>query len=227
VSTTGERDGYWDDPDRVAEFAAREVDHRLREILDALPEGTRLRVLDLGCAGGRNTRPLAERGHDVVALDAAPAMVERTRADLVPILGAGEAERRVRLGRMDDLSFAEDAAFDLVVALGVYHMAGSEAELSRALGETRRVLAPAGRVLIAIFGPGTRFGSRVYRPVPGTRYVHEDPEGDRACLLREADLDAEMARVGLSPLVPTATVRREGDDVLRVVVNGLYGTTDG
>lgn len=38
------------------------------------------RILDLGCGTGADAVHLAERGCDVVALDASPAMVERTRA---------------------------------------------------------------------------------------------------------------------------------------------------
>jgi SAM-dependent methyltransferase len=170
---------------------------------------------------------LAQHGVDVIALDAAPAMVERTRTDLAALCGAEEARRRVRVGRMDDLAFADDACFDLIVALGIYHMAASEEELARALAETRRVLHAEGRVLVAIFAPGTRFGARTYTHVSGTRFVHEAPDGERACLLRAEDLDAEMARVGLRPLVPTSTVRREPGDAVRVVVNGTYARHDG
>ena len=56
---------------------------------------------------------------------------------------------------MDDLSAWPEGRFALVVALGIYHQAGSEAEWGRALGETARVTAPGGRRLVASFAPRT------------------------------------------------------------------------
>lgn len=218
---------YWEEPARVESFAAREPDHRLSAMVSQLEDPRRVRVLDLGSAAGRNTRFLAAHGLDVVALDAAPAMVARTRQDLARLLGVEAAAARARVGRMDDLSFAQDAAFDLVVALGIYHMAASEAELARALAETRRVLAPGGRVLVATFAPGTRLGTRTYAAVAGTRLVHAAKDGQRGCLLDAAALDEEMARCGLVPVEPTETVRREPRGSVRVVTNGLFAHRDG
>src|SRR4030095_13103316 len=119
---------FWDSAENVERFAAREPDARLTELVREDPAPSRIRVLDLGCAAGRNAVLLADKGFDVEALDASPAMVAKTRERLARSLGAAEAERRVRVGRMDDLSPAADVTFDLVVALGLYHCAESRAE---------------------------------------------------------------------------------------------------
>ena len=124
---------FWEDPELVERFAGREPDVRLREILDREDDPAGLRVLDLGCAGGRNTALLVERGCDVRAVDGSRAMVEHTRKRLAEVLGEEQAERRVRHGRMHDLAAFANGAFDLVVALGIYHCASSREEWRGAL----------------------------------------------------------------------------------------------
>jgi 2-polyprenyl-3-methyl-5-hydroxy-6-metoxy-1,4-benzoquinol methylase len=71
--------GFWERPETVDRFASRDPDHRLQRLIGEYGRPAAIRALDLGCAGGRNTVLLAQRGFDVRALDASSAMVERTR----------------------------------------------------------------------------------------------------------------------------------------------------
>lgn len=216
-------DPFWEQPEQVERFAAREPDHRLSALVEETADPARTRVLDVGCAGGRNTEFLVERGFDVHAIDTSKAMVEHTRARVATLLGEGEARRRVRVGSMDDLSAFESASVDLVVALGVYHQAQSRAQFRLALEETARVLVEGGRVLVANFDPRTDPHGEGLTPVPGEPglYTGFRAEGPHT-LLNASELDAEMARVGLTPAIPTATVEVDTDPGRRVTVNGLY-----
>src|SRR5262249_21672412 len=137
---------FWESPENVGRVAAREPDVRLAELIREYRDPSATKVLDLGCAAGRNVVLLARNGFDVEALDSSAAMVAKTRERLATLLGSAEAERRVRVGRMDDLSWAADASFEIVVALGLYHCAQSRAEWDRALAESARVLAPCGKL---------------------------------------------------------------------------------
>lgn len=212
----------WNDPERVRCFASRDPDHRLVPLVDALPDPQGVRVLDLGCAGGRNTVFLAERGLDLFALDAAEAMVAETRARVAGVLGEAQAERRVVQGLMTDLSRWADETFQLVVALGVYHQAQSEAEWFEALAETERVLAYGGRVLVSSFAPGTGKSNEPLELVEGTRFLYEGMHDDHLCL-RDADgLDADFAELGFVPETPTCIVERVVEEKRRVTVNALY-----
>ena len=196
------------------------------ELLGEHADPSRVRVLDLGCAGGRNAVVLAERGFDLEALDASTAMVAKTRERLSPLLGASEASNRVRLGRIDDLSAHGDESFDLVVALGVYHCAQSRAEWERALSETARVLRPGGRALVSVFTPETDLTGRGIRAVPGEPDVYEGFDtGGRHVLVDAEGLDRDMMRFGLSPLEPTRIARPKVETGRRVSANGLYGKT--
>ncbi len=214
---------FWESAENVERFAAREPDVRLAGLVGEYPDPSTTRVLDVGCAGGRNAVFLAEKGFDVEALDASAAMVAKTRERVAAILGAAEADRRVRVARMDDLSPAGDGTFDLVVALGLYHCAQSRAEWDRALAETARVMKPGARLLVSVFTPETDLTGRGTRAVAGEPDVYEGfDSGGRHVLVDAARLDREMARFGLLPVEPTRTARPRVETGRRVSANGLY-----
>lgn len=212
----------WEQAESVEKFANRDPDLRLVELLDRIADPASMRVLDLGCAAGRNTVELAKRGFDFQALDGSRAMIERTTARITELLGEPEAGRRVHLGRMGDLSAFDDAAFDLVVALGIFHCASSRVEWDRAMGESVRVLAPGGRLLISVFTPETDLHGTGIRPIPEEPHVYASFSSGRTFLVDAATLDDELALRGLEPAVPTRTVRVELEPGRRVVVNALY-----
>ena len=212
----------WEDPACVERFAAREPDHRLLEIVDRCDAPKALKVLDLGCAGGRNTVLLAERGCQVWALDSSAAMVAKTRERVAPILGSSSAGSRIHRGTMDDLSRFEDSCFDLVVALGIYHNARSLSEWNRALSESSRVLSDRGELLVATFDPQTDLTGEGVTPVPNEPNLYEGLPSGRGVLVDPETLEAEMARFGLKLIVPCQTVATQMKAGHRVVVNALF-----
>jgi SAM-dependent methyltransferase len=223
---TPQLSSHWHEPSVVDEFVRREPDHRLVALLDEEQDPSRLRVLDLGCAGGRNTVVLAARGCDTYAVDLSPEMIEATRSRIAPILGEAEANARVVLAPMDDLSMFPAALFDLVVALGIHHQASTVAEWSRAVDETVRVLRSGGRFLVAHFAPGTDLSGEHGQPIEGSPDRYELRDGRAAVLYDAEALDARMRERGLTPIVPTTTVERLRDEGgKRVTVNALYRKT--
>jgi len=215
-------ESFWESPETVLRFAAREPDPRLRELAGLYPDPARIRALDLGCAAGRNTLYLAERGFDVIGLDASAAMVAETMRKVAAVFGPGEAGGRVRRGTMDRLEAWGDGTVDLVVALGIYHSAGSRCEWDRSLEETRRVLARGGLVLVADFTDACDPGGAGLVSVPGDPHRFDGMASGRATLMDAASLDREFLRRGLRPLRPTETVSREAEGGRRVTANALY-----
>ena len=73
-------------------------------------------VLDVGCGTGENALYLAERGHEVVGVDAAPAAIERAQAKARD--RGIDAEFRV----WDALRLAElERVFDTAIDVGLFH----------------------------------------------------------------------------------------------------------
>ncbi|UCG86397.1 MAG: class I SAM-dependent methyltransferase [Gemmatimonadota bacterium] len=213
---------FWEQQEQVEKFAAREPDLRLTGLLKTYPEPSSVRVLDLGCAGGRNTGLLARDGFDFHAVDSAAAMVARTRERVAQFVGDEIAERRVRLGRMEDLGDLRDETFGLVVALGIYHQAESHAHWNRALAETHRVLGAGGLVLTSTFSPRSQPRGMPLRPVPGEEHMYDGFSSGPLCLVTADEWDAAMLALGFVTHSVTETVRVETEGGFRVTVNGLY-----
>lgn len=217
-------ESFWDRPEIVERFAERPPDDRLRAFIEAMDVAglPSFRVLDLGCAGGRNTRFLAERGVDVHAVDASPAMVDRTRARVAEVLGPSEAEERVVMGSMSHLGRFDDHSLDLVVALGVIQSAQSLREWDRTLSEIARVLRPGGRVLVANFAPDSRPEGRPLEERAGTRHVFLWRDRRPMVLMDAAEHDDAFAAHGFHPVEDTETVRVSTKGGYRFTVNAFY-----
>lgn len=132
--------------------------YRYRDDFFALVPPPGRATLDVGCGEGRVTRDLTARGHAVTAVDAAPTLLAAAR-DLDPT-------GTYMLADAADLPL-DDASFDLVIA---YNTLMDVPDLTGALREVCRVLAPGGRLCVAIIHPLTNTGMQIDTP-EGTRFV--------------------------------------------------------
>jgi ubiquinone/menaquinone biosynthesis C-methylase UbiE len=102
-------------------------------------------VLDLGCGAGIDTllaaRTVGPTG-SAIGVDMTPEMVERAKRHSI---AAGLANVEIRAGLMESLPLP-DASVDVAISNGVLNLSTRK---SRVLAETRRVLRPGGRVVIA------------------------------------------------------------------------------
>ena len=119
--------------------------------------------LDLGCGEGHNTRLLAERGANVVALDIAEVFVAAAAAVSV--------DRGVRfvIGDGATLPFAAGSFHFVTAFMSLMDVADPESTLC----EVRRVLQPGGFVQFSVVHPLTA--------TPIRRWVHDD-SGKREAL---------------------------------------------
>jgi SAM-dependent methyltransferase len=128
-----------------------------------LPAVSGLVGLDLGCGEGHNTRLLAARGADVVALDLSEYFIESA---------AAESQRGIRfvLGDGTHLPF-RGSTFDFATAFMSLMDVGNP---EMALQEVGRVLKPEGFVQFSVAHPATS------TPI---RYWVDDEAGDRHALV--------------------------------------------
>jgi SAM-dependent methyltransferase len=144
----------------------------------ALPAGAS--VLDLGCGTGRFARALAPLGHEVVAVDQEPAMLEG--------LDAVDGITAV-LGDLGSLSLGR--TFDAVLLAS--HLIDDDDLGPRALSVARRHLAPRGVVVGEVYAPATDWPAAVGRrsemgPV-GITVTRATVEGDRLSASVRYDLE--------------------------------------
>jgi ubiquinone/menaquinone biosynthesis C-methylase UbiE len=139
------------------------------------------RALDLGSGAGDFTAALAQAGAEAVGVDVAQAALERARARhptldfrLVPIDGP--------------LPF-EDNSFELVWASEVIEHVADTAQW---LSEVRRVLAPAGRLLVTTPSHG-----RLRVAISGVDRFSE-PLGDHLHLYTKGSLQTLLQEFGFS-----------------------------
>lgn len=103
----------------------------LKRIDRLLPLSAGDRVLEVGCGRGHLTGRLADRGIDVIGIDANPRAAEVAGSD------------RIMTMRAETLEF-DDATFDAVVSI---HAIEHLPQLDAAVAEMARVLKPGGQAL--------------------------------------------------------------------------------
>jgi ubiquinone/menaquinone biosynthesis C-methylase UbiE len=126
---------------RLMNRGNRTLNDRVIERLDVRPGD---RVLDLGFGGGLTFGPLWERGATVVGIDRAEDMVAGARSRFADAVAEGRLE--LHAGDVARLPLADGAVDRVLTVNTVYFWP----DLGAALGEVRRVLAPDGRIVVAI-----------------------------------------------------------------------------
>jgi SAM-dependent methyltransferase len=123
--------------------------------LQGLAPGAHLRVIDVGCGGGRHLLKLAEEFPNLCGLgiDIIPAMV-------------GLAAHDARVKQMEDrlyfclddatsLSSARPAEFDLAICMTNTLGNLEEAKVAQSLRQIHRVLKPNGRLIVSVYSPNS------------------------------------------------------------------------
>ena len=181
---------------REETFRARVVD----QVLAGLGPGGR--ILEIGCGTGALTERLATAAPPevtVTGLDGDGRVLERARARL-----AGTGVELVEAG-VDRMPF-DDAGFDRVVAsLLLHHL--DDARKAAALAEAHRVLAPAGSLHVADWGPPSglvpRAGFAALRALDGRENTAAHAEGRIPALIESTGFSSVERRGRLATVLGT------------------------
>lgn len=101
-----------------------------------------LKILDIGCGGGRHVKLFAEQGFDISGVDFSEEAITQTKKMLKRFNLSAELQQ----GDMTNLPY-EDNLFDGIVSFGVFYYTDS-AGMKKAISELYRVLKKNGRALI-------------------------------------------------------------------------------
>lgn len=133
-------------------------------IISMLPDVTGKRVLDVGCGSGPLSAWLASHGAEVFGFDTSPNMVRLAEKKNIP----GASFRVADLA--EPLDFLSDNSFDLAVASLVMHYLHNWVEPLR---ELRRVLQPAGQLIVSTHHPTNELNLPVSSNYFATELIRE------------------------------------------------------
>lgn len=128
--------------DRTRGYPPGVVERIGQALLDAAQATRASRMLELGVGTGRIALPIIRAGYPYTGIDLSPRMLERLRAGLRAIPGAGERVTLVE-GDITALPFT-DRSFDVVLSVNVFHLVSDR---PRAVAEAARVLNRPGVIL--------------------------------------------------------------------------------
>ena len=182
----------WENRQTVAGFtSAGPNEALLASARRFLALSSRPRCLDIGCGVARNALPLASLGFRVAGTDLSVPMIEAAHARVAA--APATADVKLVLAPMQPLPFA-DSVFDLIVAHGIWNLAGSGTEFRAAVGEAARVAKPGAGLFLFTFSRRTLPPDA--RPDAGETFVYSSWNGEPQCFLEEAGLVDELARAG-------------------------------
>jgi SAM-dependent methyltransferase len=132
--------GLWQDDLEVCIQNLPEAQKRYTDfLLGHVPEGVK-RILDVGCGAGGVATELLARGYHVEGVSPSPLLSEAAQKQAGP-------DFVIHPGRFEDVSFAEDENFDLVM----FSESFQYITLQTVLEDARKRLNPGGHILICDF----------------------------------------------------------------------------
>ncbi|WP_027464476.1 class I SAM-dependent methyltransferase [Curtobacterium sp. UNCCL17] len=156
-----------------------------RALVDAWAAGQSGALVDAGCGPGHWTAHLAQQGHRVSGIDAAPEFVEHARR-------THGASVDFRVGSLDALPLADGSVDGVLAWYSVIHHEPSR--IGGPLDEFRRVLTPGGGLLLGFF-EGAAVEAFDHAVVTAYRW----PVASLAALLDEAGFDVVDVRTRTDP----------------------------
>jgi 2-polyprenyl-3-methyl-5-hydroxy-6-metoxy-1,4-benzoquinol methylase len=138
-----------------------------------------MRVVDLGCGGGRNLIYLLRSGYEVYASDANPTAIQAVRQLAVTLAPRLPADN-FRLESIEQTTFPRAFA-DAVLSSAVLHFARDDGHFLSMIEGTWRVLKPGG-VMFCRLASSIGMESKM-QPIEGRR--HRLPDGSERYLVDE------------------------------------------
>jgi SAM-dependent methyltransferase len=158
-----------------------------------------LRVVDMGCGGGRNLVYLLGAGYEVFGADADAAAIRAVRR-LAETLAPATPPENFRVEPIEQTTFPDDWA-DVALSSAVLHFARDDAQFEAMLRGTWRVVKPGGMLFCRL---ASTIGIEDRVDVSAGRRCRL-PDGSERYLVDESMLMSLTARLGGALLDPLKT----------------------
>ena len=132
--------GPWDYKNPSAE--RKKQDDHIVDFIEFYNFEKNLKVLDCGCADGRNSEYLINEGYDVTGVDFSQTVIERTQKRL--------PKGKFLTGDIRKLDKIESNSFDFLIDAGAFHVNDPIDSIS-ILKEYHRILKSSGKMFIRVF----------------------------------------------------------------------------
>lgn len=129
---------FWNKDETRNQFQNRNVSKYITDEIDKLDPN--LKVVDIGCGGGRYSRYVKQKGMFVIALDRYSNMATSLTDDNITFVQ----------GCIDNLPI-QDNMFDIILSIGVIHNAITLEEFEKAISEMYRILKADGQIILSVF----------------------------------------------------------------------------
>jgi tellurite methyltransferase len=159
-----------------------------------------MRLLDAGCAGGRNLIYFLRSGYNVCGADESSRSIAQMR-ELAATLAPHLPPENFRVEAVEKMTF-DDTSFDVVISSAVLHFARDEEHWQRMVDEMWRVLRPGG-IFFARLASSIGIEEKI-ELIEGRRY--HLPDGSDRFLVDEPMLRRTTASLGGEWLEPFKTV---------------------
>lgn len=129
---------FWNKSETRDQFQNRNVSKYITDEIDKLDSD--LKVIDIGCGGGRYSRYVKQKGMFVIAIDKYSNMATSLLEDNITFMQ----------GCIDNLPI-QDNMFDIILSIGVIHNAVTLEEYEKSISEMHRILKENGKVIFSVF----------------------------------------------------------------------------
>ena len=129
---------FWNKVETRIQFQNRNVSKYITDEIDELDSD--LKVIDIGCGGGRYSRYVKQKGMFVIAVDKYSNMATSLTEDNITFIQ----------GCINDLPI-QDNMFDVILSIGVIHNAITLEEYEKAISEMYRILKRNGKIIFSVF----------------------------------------------------------------------------
>lgn len=141
---------YWNRPNIVSYFSTLEPPEYWVKKFEALFNKPKIKVLDVGCGGGRNLYMLLKMGYDAYGCDFHENMVIETRNKIANVIKNDNAKKRIMQADMRELPY-KDNLFDYVIANGILHNVSNLEDYICSIIQLSRVLKNKGELCLNVF----------------------------------------------------------------------------